>query len=618
MNYYKNINFYPQDNGVSFETSFSNYDNNWTGCIDFISSGPDNFKLNFQSGKVLDEDGNFICPINLPYAGKSLNNFNIYSGNIFNRNFNLFFNNEKIFSSKTDKNYGAISGVRLYSNNIFWQSNGVRLNIGAKSFPRYSIIFSGSGMYQDKFIPISISGNSANKYPIKINKINLGNSENTPAADVIPYLYVSGAAPSYDQPLVISPGQKYDFNLVKIDPTRNLQGIIPLFLATDFGGYLERLQYQDYLRTVFPQSSRLDVVLNYTPVTITNPSSEFVGSLLLSVYNSTNLFSGITIYVSGGDGNDRCDSNICDSFYPNWRFATITSGNNEGIPGLWLYKNTDIPVITNFASNNYQRFDSDIYSAIYTGGYTGGNQYIPNIEISKNIYVPQFPPFNSLSGFGLLLYNSEVATGANINLKIFEGNNWNSVSGYNTGNNGLITPNTGKLLYSEDFSLELTTGAKYYPVKMTGSLNFSGQKFYSFVFSAYTESGKIYWPKIMNENSSSAGINYFSLIGYTNSGTQISYNTGAVTGSYNSYSGINYNHAFEINPASTKLNTIFSSISGAKNTPSQYFQINIGKILLNSNFTGSAKYLITGHDILFTGTIGLGQDIFRQPYGFYY
>jgi hypothetical protein len=138
------------------------------------------------------------------------------------------------------------------------------------------------------------------------------------------------------------------------------------------------------------------------------------------------------------------------------------------------------------------------------------------------------------------------------------------------------------------------------------------------VFSAYSESGNIYWPKIINENSTNSGINYFSLLGYSNTGTQISYRTGVVTGSLNTYSLINYNHAFEINPASTKLNTIFSSLSGLANVENQYFQINIGKVLVSPNFTGSASYLITGNDLFFTGIVGIGQDIFRQPYGFYY
>lgn len=322
---------YPQKD-CAFDFFWNNSQNNWSGSFEILTSNGAILNLNFISGKIFDNQ-NFIYS----FQPQSLVNI---SGNCSSNYFNLFLNNQFIYS-KTG-NFDQISGFSLnWTTGYEWDFSGLFPKIffyGQQ--PSIDFIYEPSGFYSDP-ITVMLSGNINNNGPFILNSGEIGRYSSFNNNTQSLYFEISGAS-AWNSGIKIDKNDTFNFNIIqKQDALPFSDTYIPLILHTN-AGILGRNLYIKRYKNIPVQA----ILLNIEPsISISNINS-FLRSLFildLTITNPDRQTNELLITVSGFESNDILKDGYQDSFTGSWSLIL----NGQTVPVTNGILSGSIPVDPN-------------------------------------------------------------------------------------------------------------------------------------------------------------------------------------------------------------------------------------------------------------------------------
>lgn len=614
---YSGIKFYPQS-GISFNISYINYDNFYTAEFDFLSSNSNNAKLIIESGKIKDRDRNFI------YFVDSKSKFFNISGNLSDKNFNLFIDNKTIYSA--NNNYGFCSGINLSWNGSLNFEKDLDVQVNG-DVPLFSFDYKRIDYYLNP-ISLRISGSENNSFPFFINKIEIN-----PLSIASQNFYFSGQNENFQVP---NGGYK-DLIIIQKDPYNSY--FLPINIDTNFGKISQILPILRFSNP--PESGILTIdnsIAQGSEFTLETLPLYSKWNFILDIYSAQSKTSGYYITISGLENNSIFKNSYQDSFTGSWvaaknRDNTVASFNFDiPISSINLSDNTNSRQQIYNINNSAHKSELGYYGRVFSpsGIPEFHKKYWIITGITVNVFksgVPTglrpFIPANSgLSGSSMppntLLAGQALRNNpsGSLYMSIYEGNNFTgSLSGfqkiYEASNSftGLITTGiTGRYFTFNTSNLEFNyknqyiilfsgNASGYFSGILTGITGdgLTGQIPLSFKDNLYLSSGNSNYNE--NNNLISSGI-----FGNLDSG-------------FNFYTDKN----IALNIASTEIYDRNQITGYLKTFPFLNYQshnIMIQKQIEFNNsfeFFGKAMYIISGtNNTVYSGLLFTDEDMFKQ------
>lgn len=531
---YSGIEFYPQS-GISFNISYINYDNFYSAEFDFLSSNSNNPKLIIESGKIKDKDKNFI------YFVDSNNKFFNISGNLSDKNFNLFVNNNTIYSK--DNNYGFCSGINLSWNGSINFEKDLDIQING-DVPLYSFEYKRVDYYLNP-LQLKISGNQNNVFPFFVYK-----AEINPLSAAANYFHFSGNSNINFQ---VENGGYKELTILQKDVYNSY--FLPIILYTNFGKISQILPILRFSNP--PESGILTIngsVVAGSEFTFDKTSLYSSWNLIFDLYNTQSKTSGFYITISGLDSNGIYNNGYQDSFTGSW-YANKNRDNTTAVFGFDIEFSTGITFYDN--TNNLQILYNKISSGLnISTGYYG--------QIFMSSEIPEYhKKYWEVTGVTVNLFKSGVPTGIN-NINIIP---------IDSGLSGLILPpnvltfNTGTVGWKNGGPTRNNpSGELYLSVyegnNFTGSLN-EFDKIYETSHKFTNLTGNYLTGNYFTFNTSGLEFNYLKQYAVLFSGNASGYFSGTLTGiTGNGLTGeipIYFKDSIYLHNANSVYNNIISS-----------------------------------------------------------
>jgi hypothetical protein len=369
---------YPQKN-CFFNIFWFNSENNWSGSFNLINSGNDDFGIDFNSGKIY-QNNNFIYSI-APQRYINL------SGNFSKNFFNLFIDNNFLYSKSG--NFENISGFSLdWTTGYSWDSPDLfpEIYFYGES-PVIDFIYPSSGVISDS-ISVNISGNIKNNGPFEIYSGSIGAYENNPQSF---YFAISGVE-NWKSGIKINNGSIFNITIVPTN-TRltNRNTYIPLVLKTNAGDIGENLFVNRY--NASPVQSLSSTINNSISISNIDSLSQSSHVFNLKFNNTEALTNKATVTISGYFGNDISQNGYQDTFSGSWSLIIdnqnipFDSGKNIFIGEIDIGPNVFQQTKIFEVYKKIQRANGDIGftgSAIYN---ISGNNFLQSGILGSNINI---------------------------------------------------------------------------------------------------------------------------------------------------------------------------------------------------------------------------------------